>query len=192
MLFSTLALGVNKVSLVEFDQLPLNKTQKNRVLAKKVVINSEVETVENGKKQSLSFYIVGKHKRSCRFALKKLKRFELYKDFIGIIKSSTYNQSTRDLSITMIPPIIPGKLSLNFKIDRITGKGVYPFTFEKGFLRGLKGEVHVSEHKHRCLFYIRSKWKGTKTRFPDRIIELLSTTVGQLAMEKLFRISSML
>lgn len=192
MLYSVLGYGANKSSLVSFDRLPLNQTQKSRVLAQKIVINSEVETVKNGQKQVFDFYIAGKHKRSCRFAVKKLKRYEQFHQFIEIVKSSKYDYRSKDLNLLIEPPVIPGKLRLNFKIERINGVGVYPFTFDKGFLNGLRGEIHISEHKHRCLFYIWSKWNGPKTQYSDRVLELFSSTVGRMVMEKLFRISTTL
>lgn len=162
------------------------------MLDRKIVTQSNVSTVEKETKQTFNFFIVGKHRRSCRFAIKKLKRYEQFEDFIGIVKKSSYDGKTKVLDILMEPPVIPGNLRLNFKIDRISGTGVYPFTFDKGFLKGLRGELHISQHQHRCLFYIWSKWKGKKTRYSDNIIELFTTTAGRLAMEKLFRISTTL
>ncbi len=191
-LFPALGYGANKSPLIHFGELPLNSGQKKRVLDQKIVVHSQVNTLENEKKQSFDFFIVGKHKRSCRFAIKKLKRYEHFKDFIEIVKTSDYDNKSNNLDILLEPPILPGKLRLNFKIDRINGPGVYPFAFEKGFLKGLQGEMHISEYKHRCLFYIWSKWKGKKTKYSDKVMELFAATVSRMAMKKLFRISTTL
>lgn len=175
---------------IEFDGLPLKSSLKQRVLDGDYIISSEVETNKAGTKQKFDFQTTGLHPKSCRFALRKLKLYENYHQYIEMVQESRYDEKTKDLSILLAPPIISMRLIVNFKLDRIESPGIYHYSFTQGFLNGLKGEIHVSEHKKRCLFYIWAKWEGKKTRFPDQILELFTTAISRLSMSKLFKISS--
>lgn len=192
MVFLTLGMTANKIELIDFDSLPLNKEETALLSKQKILSVAHVTTDQKNETQSFTFYLAGIHKRSCRFAMKKLRRYESLKDYIDIIDESKYNNETKELFVVVNPPIIPKKFILDFKIDRIEKIGVYPFIFEKGFLKGLVGEIHASEYKRKCLFYISANWKGKKTSFSNGILELFATTIGELAMKKLFRVSSTL
>lgn len=177
-------------NLITFETLPLEKKLKEKVFNGTHIVKSEVETSKDGLTQTFDFSISGRHKRSCRFAIRKLKQYEKFKDYIGIVKKSDYDEKTKELYILMDPPILSGDLILNFKIERIKKSGVFPFKFEKGFLTGLTGEIHVSEHRRKCLFHIESRWKGNKTKYHDRIISTFALVASKLAMDRLFKVSS--
>lgn len=151
---------------------------------------SHVETDKTGSTQTFKFSLAARHPKSCRFALKKLKRYEDYRQFIEMVTTSLYQEEKEDLYLELDPPIISDKLVLNFKIPRIERPGSYPFRFDRGFLNGLLGNIEVFEYKHRCIFSITANWTGKKTRYSDQILSLFAGTASELALNKLIRISS--
>jgi hypothetical protein len=178
--------------------IPLKSDIKDHILKGKIYANSEVETVvlaksktgKTLKRQSLNFKTSGLHKKGCRFALKKLSKYENFKNYLDFVSESHYDDKRKRVFFKLSSVILPFDMNLDFILPRITKKGVYPFSFDKGFLFGLKGVIHVSEHKKRCLFYTEAKWEGPKTRIPDLVFEFFSTTISKIAMKRLFRMSS--
>jgi hypothetical protein len=171
-----------------WETLPLSpKIKKN--LEKEVFAKSEVKTLKKNNQQSLDLFIAGLHKTHCSRALVKISQYERYKDFIGFIKESSYNKQNSNIALLMDHTLLPFKMSLAFGIERITKPGLYPFIFKKGFLAGLKGQVHVSKRKQNCLFVIKAYWKGPDTKIPDSVFSFFSQALGQRAMERMFQIS---
>ncbi len=178
--------------------LPLKRPIKTYISKGEIYANSEVETVvlakfNSGKVvegQSLDFRTSGLHKKDCRFALKKLSKYENFKKYLDFVADSKYDDEKKRVFFLLSSKILPFDMILDFKLPRITKEGAYKFQFDKGFLNGLSGVIHVSNFKNRCLFYTEAFWQGPKTKIPNIIFEFFSTTLSKLAMKNLFRISS--
>lgn len=155
---------------------------------KRIYRKAVIETKEN--KQSLDYKIYGIHPNKCSIALKKLSRYEKFHEYIDIVKLSGYSETKKQIYLYLDHTLMPFPMSLSFIIPRITKPGIYPFTFDKGFLKGLRGEINVRQLSDgRCLFFSTSFWQGNKTSIPDTLFEMFSETLGELAMQKLFRVS---
>ncbi len=141
------------------------------------------------KVQSLDFKLAGVHKRSCRYALKKISLYEKYKDYMGFIKNSTYDEKTSRIYLKISHVILPIDMVLYFIIPRIKKPGAYPFVFDKGFLKDLKGKIHVSPLGNECFFYVTANWEGPDTGFSNSLFEFFSKGIAVLAIENLFRVS---
>jgi hypothetical protein len=176
----------------DFDHLPFSDSQKKKILENEKIIRSDVEstTKESKKRQSLDFMITGLHPKSCKFALRKLSRYENFKKYISFIKSSKYDEKNGRVSFKLSSIIFPFDMSLDFKLQRITKPGIYKFSFDKGFLKDLQGSIHVTAHGNRCLFYSTAVWEGKHTGIPNLIFEIFSATAAEISMSKLFRIST--
>lgn len=172
---------------------PLKDSVRNKILSGDIYRKSEVDTVKNEagiKRQKLDFIISGLHPNNCSVALQKLSRYEEFYKFIDFVKLSSYNEKTKRIYLLLDADILPFRMALDFKIPRITKVGSYPFSFDKGFLDGLKGTIHViNGPNNRCLFYSDAYWQGPDTGIPDIIFELFSSTLAEKSMEVLFRIS---
>jgi hypothetical protein len=145
------------------------------------------------KNQSMDILASGLHARSCNWAMRKLSQYESYPTFIDFIKKASYQESNQQLYFSMNSVWMPFPMMLLFYIPRIQKAGQYPFEFRDGFLKGLRGEIHlfdeqISSHK-RCLFTIVAKWQGEQTPLPNFALETLIKTILQIGIEKLFRIS---
>lgn len=139
--------------------------------------------------QSLNFKLSGIHKRSCRYALNKISLYEKYKDYMGFVKNSTYDDKTQRIYLKISHAILPIDMVLFFILPRIKKPGVYPFRFDQGFLRDLHGEIHVSSHEKQCFFYVSANWEGPDTGFSNSLFEFFSKGIAVLAIENLFRVS---
>ena len=170
----------------------LGESVWKKILSGDIYTKSEVEDFKifGQKKQKLTFYIAGLHKKSCRFALKKLSHYESYNEHIGYIKRSKYDEKTQRVDFLLSSSLLPYNMTLNFKIPRIKSIGSYPFIFDKGFLRNLKGTIRAINYKKRCLFYTTANWEGDHSGIPNSIFAFFSKAMSQLAMENLFRIST--
>lgn len=177
--------------LVGFDQLPLSKKIKKMIEKEYVYVHSVVDDKEIQKKsiQSLAFIVSGLHTKTCRFALRKLSLYENYSQYMNFISKSSYNQKTKRVRFHLSSSVLPKDMILDFKLDRIKKIGRYNFSFDRGFLKGLKGEIHITEHQKRCLFFTRANWSGPDTGYPNIVFEFFTSTLGKLVMENLFRIS---
>lgn len=186
---------------LDIDSVSLTKKQKKIIQAHEVyaksVVKSFKSTVKNlgplltgeSEVQSLDFKLAGIHKRSCRYALKKISLYENYKDYMGFIKNSSFNEKTSRIYLKISHAILPIDMVLYFILPRIKSEGVYPFIFDKGFLKDLAGEIHVSSIKNQCFFYVSAKWEGPDTGFSDSLFEFFSKGIAVLAIENLFRVS---
>lgn len=176
-----------------FQQIPLKESVKKSVLSGEIFSESKVKSYENNKgqtEQNLEFQILGFHPKSCSFAMKKLSRYEDYKKFIDFIKDSTYDEKEQELNFLLSHSLLPYNMRLIFKLPRINGPGTYPYSFEIGVLKGLKGNIRVISYKNRCIFHTDAKWKGPYTGFPNLIFEFFSQVLSKTSMEILFRASS--
>lgn len=193
-LLQIIALGFNLSSyasqqtLVDWENLPIDADTKKKLKSEDVIYcKSTVETKD--KTQSLDYFIAGLHKKSCRVALTKLSQYERFQEFLDFVEKSQYNESNKRITLFLGHILMPFDMILDFEIPRITRPGVYPFSFDRGFLKGLTGEISVSVYNNRCLFSTQARWKGPKSRIPDRVFGFFSQALGKNAMETLFRIS---
>jgi hypothetical protein len=174
--------------------LPYKKNLKEKIFGGSVFSESNVKnsTINGVESQELAFTIAGLHPKSCEYALKKLSVYEGYSKFLDFVKDSKYNEKTNEINFLLSHALLPYDMRLIFNLPRITKPGIYPFTFDIGILNGLKGNIYVINHKGRCLFFTKADWKGPHTGVPSLILELFSSALSKLGMEKLFRVSSTL
>ncbi|MBC7427099.1 MAG: hypothetical protein H7336_00715 [Bacteriovorax sp.] len=174
--------------------MPYKKKLKEKIFEGEIFSESHVKssTISNKKIQNLNFSIAGLHEKSCVYALKTLSLYESYSKLLDFVKESTYNEKTQELNFQLKHVLLPYDMLLIFKLPRITKEGAYPFVFEQGILKDLKGTIYAINYQNRCLFYSTAAWAGPSTGFPDIIFEFFSQTLAKLTMEKLFRISSTL
>ena len=178
LLFFTL-ITPNYASELDASFLPYKKQLKDKILDGLIFAESKVTSTEassSGKKtvnQELHFTIAGLHPKSCSYVLKKLSLYEDYNQFLDFVKTSEYDLFTGEIDFLISHTLLPYDMRLVFKLPRITQPGVYPFSFERGLLLNLKGNIHVINHKNRCLFYTKADWSGPHTGFPNLIFEFL-------------------
>jgi hypothetical protein len=171
-----------------FEQWKRPKKIKQQVMSGRNYSYSEVES--EGKKQSLDFEVTGLHPKECRTALRKLSRYENFSQYISFVTVSRYNPVGKQVFFLLEAAILPIKMGLSLKLPRINKVGRYPYIFDRGFLKGLTGNINVSEYRKRCFFHVTAKWEGPHSGFPDMVFELFSSTLADIGMSKLFRISS--
>jgi hypothetical protein len=184
---------VNKNTLI-FENIPLKKSVRDSIKAGDVFSESKVTDYveEKIKYQSLQFKILGLHKKSCNYALKTLSDYEHFHKFLDFVKVSKYNSETEEIDFILSHMLLPYDMQLIFKLPRIKENGDYPFQFEIGFLKGLKGIIHVIPYSNRCLFFTEAKWNGPHTGHANLTFEFFSQGLSKISMELLFRISSTL
>ena len=107
-----------------------------------------------------------------------------------MVKKSTYSIEKKRIQLHLAHPLLPFKMSLKFKLPRITKPGDYQFSFDAGFLKGLKGLIQVRELNGRCLFKTTASWQGPPTGFSPTFFEFFSSAAAKYVMEILFRVSS--
>ena len=179
-----------------FDQLSVQKSISEsawkKVLKNQIYVSSNVDSYDyfNKKFQKLSFKIAGLHPKSCRFALRKLSHYESYSKHLGFIKQSSYDEKSKRVNFLLSSTLLPFDMGLNFSIPRIKTVGTYPFSFDQGFLTGLKGNIIALDYNKRCLFYAYANWSGPHSGIPNTIFEFFSKALAGLSMTNLFRISS--
>lgn len=178
--------------------LPYKKKLKEKILKGEIFSEAKVKSlvlVQDQKTeeiQELRFSIAGFHQKSCEYALKKLSLYESYSKFLDFVKSSEYSEEKQEINFLLSHTLLPYDMRLIFKLPRITKEGVYPFSFEIGLLKDLKGTIYVEKVNNRCLFYSKADWSGKDTKIPNTIFEIFSQTLAKLTMERLFRISNTL
>lgn len=178
--------------------LPYKKKLKEKILKGEIFSEAKVKSlvlVQDQKTeeiQELRFSIAGFHQKSCEYALKKLSLYESYSKFLDFVKSSEYSEEKQEINFLLSHTLLPYDMRLIFKLPRITKEGVYPFSFEIGILKDLKGTIYVEKVNNRCLFYSKADWSGKDTKIPNTIFEIFSQTLAKLTMERLFRISNTL
>jgi len=196
-LFPIFFLGFNsslqaKQEILDWAHLPIEVSTKEKLSSDNAIYcTSTVNSNETGKKefQSLNYFIAGLHQKRCRIALSKLSQYERYQEFIDFVKKSQYDKMQKRIKLHLGHILMPFDMILDFELPRISKPGIYPFRFNKGFLKGLTGEISISQYKNRCLFATQARWKGKKTSIPDQVLSFFSQSLGKNAMETLFRIS---
>jgi hypothetical protein len=141
------------------------------------------------KEQQMMLFVSGIHPRNCTRAMRKLSLYENYHNYMDFIKSSKYDEKTQKFSFVVDHALLPFPMIVGFKIPRITKPGVYPFTFEDGFLKGLQGKVVVQEIGKFCLMGLKTDWRGPDSKIPDVVFATFVQTVGKLGLEHLIRVS---
>ena len=199
LLFSSL---IFSFSLYGADQnnnvLPYKKKLKEKIFEGEIFSESKVKTLdlvkglETEEIQQLDFSIAGYHKKSCDYVLKKLSLYENYSDFLSFVKKSQYNEQKQEINFLLSHLFLPYDMRLIFKLPRITKEGAYQFSFDKGFLKDLKGTIYVQSIDKRCLFYTKANWSGPHTKIPGPVFEFFSQTLAKMSMERLFRLSNTL
>jgi len=198
LIYSTNLFAQNKVhlpksyqSIVEQELKPFYSPSKAQLedLLKGEVISTSNVTSEAGNKQKVDFFVMGIHPRNCTRAMRKLSLYENYSTYIDFIKESKYDEKNQKVFFVMDHTLLPFPMSLTFKIPRITQPGIYPFTFEHGFLKGLQGKIQVREVQKYCLISLKTDWTGHKTKIPNLVFEMFTQTAGKIGLEHLIRIS---
>lgn len=141
------------------------------------------------KEQQMMLFVSGIHPRNCTRAMRKLSLYENYSSYMDFIKTSKYNDQTQKFTFTVDHALLPFPMIVGFKIPRITKEGHYPFTFEDGFLKDLKGTVIVKEVGKFCLLGLKADWRGPESKIPDTIFGTFVQTVGKIGLEHLIRVS---
>lgn len=178
--------------------LPYKKKLKEKIFTGEIFSESKVKSLVlvTGPKteeiQELRFSIAGFHQKSCDYALKKLSLYENYSQFLDFVKQSQYDEQKMEINFLLSHALLPYDMRLIFKLPRITKEGTYPFVFDQGILKDLKGTIYVEKINDRCLFYSKADWSGTHTGFPNMVFEFFSQTLAKMTMERLFRLSNTL
>jgi len=177
--------------VISLSTLPYSSKLIEKISKGTIISKSHVKTIKEKKekKQELKFSVTGLHKKTCRFALRKLSQYEIYKNHIGFIKESRYLENLGRVDFLLSSFLLPYDMRLNFKIPRIKSPGTYAFLFDQGFLKNLKGLIQVAESKNRCLFHTTAIWTGPHSGINDTIFAFFSKALSELAMKNLFRIS---
>lgn len=174
--------------LISYEQLPFKDSLTKKLSKGHHIVSSEVDSLPNNK-QEFHFKMAGLHTKSCNIALRKLSRYETFHKYIEFIDRSSYDDKRKKVYFRIKSPILPYTMVLQFKFDRVSKPGRYPFEFNYGFLKGLKGSMHITEYKNRCLFYTQADWKGPDSKIPDVVFEFFTKALSKMLMEKLFSIS---
>ena len=148
MLISQLAFSQHKVNLpstfgdpVEKELKPFYSPSEGQIedlLKGNVISVGKVETPSE-KQQQMLLFVSGIHPRNCTRAMRKLSLYENYHSYMDFVKESKYNEKTQKFTFTIDHTLLPFPMVVGFKIPRITKAGHYPFVFEDGFLKNLKG-----------------------------------------------------
>jgi hypothetical protein len=139
--------------------------------------------------QQMMLFVSGVHPRNCTRVMRKLSLYENYSSYMDFIKVSKYDEQKQQVTFIMDHMLLPFPMNLTFKIPRITKAGKYPFTFDHGFLKDLKGTIGVAEVGKFCLLTLKTDWQGPETKIPNLAFEAFIQTVGKLGLEHLIRVS---
>ncbi len=167
---------------------PLSRGQLEELLKGQVVSSGKVSSPSDSEQEMLLF-VAGVHPRNCTRAMRKLSLYENYHNYLDFIKTSQYDEQSQRFAFVIDHALMPFPMSVRFKIPRIKGPGRYPFTFEDGFLKDLRGTVVVSELGKFCLMGLKTDWRGPDTKIPDVIFSTFIQTVGKMGLEHLIRVS---
>ena len=180
------------------NDVPYKKNLKEKLFAGEIFSESKVKSLVlvQGPKteeiQELHFSIAGFHQKSCEYALKKLSLYESYSKFLDFVKISQYDEQKQEINFLLSHVLLPYDMRLIFNLPRITKEGTYPFSFDQGILKDLKGTIYVEKIDNRCLFYSKADWSGKDTKIPNVVFEFFSQTLAKMTMERLFRLSNTL
>jgi hypothetical protein len=158
-------------------------------LLKGAVVSTGKVSSPTATEQEMLLFVGGVHPRNCTRAMRKLSLYENYHNYMDFVKTSRYDEKTQRFAFVIDHTLMPFPMSVRFKIPRITGPGLYPFTFEDGFLKDLRGTVVVRDLGKYCLLALKTDWRGPKTRIPDLVFSTFVQTVGKLGLEHLIRVS---
>lgn len=162
--------------------------QLDSLLKGEVISTGKVDSPTE-KEQQMFLFVSGIHPRNCTRAMRKLSLYENYHNYMDFIKTSSYNDQTQKFTFSIDHALLPFPMYVGFKIPRITKEGYYPFTFEDGFLKNLKGTVIVQEVGKFCLLGLKTDWRGPESKIPDVVFSTFVQTVGKLGLEHLIRVS---
>jgi hypothetical protein len=162
--------------------------QTEDLLKGEVISVGKVDTPKP-KEQQMMLFVSGVHPRNCQRAMRKLSLYENYHQYMDFVKESRYDEKNQKISLTIDHTLLPYKMLLSFKIPRITKEGHYPFVFEDGFLKDLKGTVIVKDIGKFCSLSLKTDWRGPETRIPNIIFSSFIQTVGKVGLEHLIRVS---
>lgn len=162
--------------------------QTEDLLKGDVVSTGKVNSPTSSEQQMMLF-VSGIHPRNCTRAMRKLSLYENYSSYMEFIKTSQYNDKTQKFSFTIDHALLPFPMIVGFKIPRITKEGHYPFTFDDGFLKDLKGTVIVKEVGKFCLLGLKADWRGPETKIPNVVFGTFVQTVAKIGLEHLIRVS---
>jgi hypothetical protein len=158
-------------------------------LLKGEVISTGKVDSPTDKEQQMMLFVSGVHPRNCTRAMRKLSLYENYHNYMDFIKTSKYDEKTQKFTFTIDHALLPFPMVVGFKIERIRKAGIYPFTFEDGFLKGLQGRVIVQDVGKFCLLGLKTDWRGPDSKIPDVVFGTFVQTVGKLGLEHLIRVS---
>ncbi len=197
-IFCRFAMAQNKVNLPDSFQKPIleelkpfyspSEGQTEDLLKGEVISVGKVDSPTE-KEQQMMLFIAGVHPRNCHRAMRKLSYYENYHQYMEFIKKSEYDEKNELVNFVMDHTLLPFPMVLTFKIPRITKAGTYPFTFDHGFLKDLKGKIIVKDVGKFCLLGLKTDWRGPETRIPNLAFSLFIQTVGKLGLEHLIRVS---
>jgi len=197
-IFCHFAMAQNKVNLpVSFQKTileelkPFYAPSEGQIedLSKGEVISVGKVDSPTEKEQQMMLFIAGVHPRNCHRAMRKLSFYENYHQYMDFIKKSEYDEKKEIVNFVMDHTLLPFPMILTFKIPRITKSGVYPFTFDHGFLKDLNGKIIVKDVGKFCLLGLKTDWRGPETRIPSLAFSMFIQTVGKLGLEHLIRVS---
>lgn len=170
------------------NQISLTSSQKKVFSQGDILAYANVNSPSE-KQQKLDLIVAGVHPRNCVRAMRKIGLYENYSKFIDFIKKSDYNPSTTQLTFTIDHTLLPYAMIMSFKLPRINGVGSYPFVFEHGFLKNLKGEIGVQELDKFCVLTLKANWQGPDSGLPNLALEMFAQTLSKLGLEHLIRLS---
>lgn len=179
---------------------PMSPSSLKAILKGEIVVDSQVDSrkTEAGDFQSLDFKAIALHPSSCQKAMVKLGRYEMYTEWLeGLIEEASYDEQKEVLNLVVTHSLLPFKMRVLFNIPRIRKEGTYPFSFDRGFLKGLSGKFQLKQEQGdnnrpgRCLFYITAFRDGPDSKLGNGVLELFSITITRIAIDKLFRLSSL-
>ena len=182
---------------------PLTEVIKQKISSDRKLTEGQIKSLWEGEvlsqvtvktekdKQKLDLWVSGLHPQNCKKALRKISHYEGYPQFLTFIKKSEYDESSKRWRLNLDHALMPFPMYLDFKMERVTKEGTFPFTFEKGFLSGLIGNVTTQEIEKRCQLTLTSRWQGAKTKIPDIVFSTFVQTLSEMGLNHLIR-SSML
>ena len=153
------------------------------------VISMGKVTSPTAKEQQMMLFVSGVHARDCQRVMRKLSLYENYSSYMDFIKKSSFDEKKQEINFVMDHALLPFPMVLTFKLQRITKPGNYPFTFDHGFLKDLKGTISVQPIGKFCLLSMKTDWRGPESRIPNLVFELFIQTVGKIGLEHLIRVS---
>ena len=177
---------------IEELDIQLNRTSFRKFKKGVVSSYSKVESYDLDKKvvkQKLDMYVYGLHRRSCTMVLPKISLYEKFKDYVDMIEVSEYNEESGRINLVMNHKLLPFQMRLNFKLEKIDRPGLYKFEFDKGFLKGLQGEILAKKHEGKCLLAARAKYDGKKSHISDSVMEIFTETLSRITLERLIVVS---